>query len=59
MTIFLDPDVDSVHCLQGGCGAARPLPLLTLPLGALARLDAAALDLSVLEVATEQAAARC
>jgi muramoyltetrapeptide carboxypeptidase len=34
MAMFLDPDVHAVHCLQGGYGAARLLPLLDL--GAMA-----------------------
>ncbi|MDQ6722075.1 MAG: LD-carboxypeptidase, partial [Candidatus Dormibacteraeota bacterium] len=30
MAMFLDPEVDGVHCLQGGYGAARLLPLLDI-----------------------------
>jgi muramoyltetrapeptide carboxypeptidase len=29
--LFLDPEVRAVHCLQGGYGAARLLPLLDIP----------------------------
>src|SRR6202140_974552 len=30
VAVFLDPEVDGVHCMQGGYGAARLLPLLDI-----------------------------